>query len=114
VQEKNPNEYRDELVARIAECSEVVRGLDGNRAWQIVLGDLDRQRKLIDDNWHMLIDDKKIAEARITKFAVMHLFNLKQSYEEDLKNATEQLKALDDEKGTIIKDYDNEPTKESK
>jgi hypothetical protein len=105
---ENQNEYRDELVRQIGECTEVVKGLESNRAWQIILKHLGEQRQLIDDNWHMLIDDKKLAEARVTKFAVMHLLNLKKSYEEDLKNATEQLQRLDSPKEEILKDYDGE------
>jgi hypothetical protein len=87
---ENQNEYRDELIRQIGECTEVVKGLEGNRALQIILRDLTEQKQILDDNWQSIIDDKKFAEARIIKLSIMHLFNLKKSYEDNLKNATEQ------------------------
>jgi len=100
--------YRDELIRRIDECQTVVKELENSTAWKIIIKDLEMQRKLIDDNWHLVTDEKKLQEFRITKFAIMQLLNTKYKYEEDLKATQEELEKFDNPNKEISKDYDNE------
>jgi len=102
------NDYRDKVVRRIEECQIVVNELEQSPAWKVIIKDLERQRELIDNHWHLVTDDEKLQEFRVTKFAVMQLLNLKKSYEEDLKTAQEELKKLDNPEEEVMKDYDLE------
>jgi hypothetical protein len=96
------------LLRRIDECNELLSHLDNCTAWKIIVKDLEEQRKMIDDNWHMTTDEKKVQEFRITKFAIMHLLNIRNKYTEDLKQAHAQLKSYGSQDKAIIKDYDTE------
>ena len=101
-------EYRNQLISRIAECNTVIDGLSKSKAWEIILRDYGRQRTMIDDNWHMIMDDKKLHELRITKFAVIQLVTTVDKYKLDLKTAQTELKKLDNPEKEIAKDYDTE------
>lgn len=96
------------LLDRITDCDAVLKHLDGCPAWRVIIADLDAQKKMIDDNWHQTNDEKKIAEFRITKFAIMHLINIKKKYEDDLNDAQTKLFQLRNQVTNIMKDYDSE------
>jgi hypothetical protein len=104
----NPEDYEAHIIKRIAECEEVINHLADCPAFKVITRDLDAQKKLIDDNWHQCIDEKKLQEFRVTKFAIMHLVNLKDSYEGDLKTSKEELAKLRNTENEITKDYDTE------
>lgn len=99
---------QDELCKRISDCENVIRHLAECPAWEVINNDLKLQMKVIDDNWHLTNDEKQLNEFRVTKFAVMHLLNLKQKYEEDLKNSQGELNKLQTVEKSIVKDYDLE------
>ena len=101
-------EYRDRIIRRIAECEEVIRDLEGSAAWRVVVADMERQRKYLDDHWQDITDEQKLQKARELKFAVLHILNLKKKYEEELEGLKKELEAIDKPEEVIAKDYDNE------
>lgn len=96
------------LREKIRRSNIVVKELPVSGAFQIILEDLAAQKKMIDDNWHLVADETKLKEFRITKFAVMTLLNSVQSYENDLRLATQELDKLDNPDKIIGKDYDSQ------
>jgi len=99
---------RDIILQRIEECTTVINEIGSNPAWKIILGDMEYDRKRLDDNWQNIIEETKLKEARILKMAIMHLVNIVRKYEHDLVSSQEELEKLDNP-GTIInKDYDGE------
>ena len=105
-------DYEDELINRIGECDSVISHLQNCPAWNIIHRDLEQQQKYIDENWHLLAEDDnyihKIRELRSTKLAYMHLLNIKQKYELDLKTAQDELNKIRNTGTKIVKDYDLE------
>jgi len=101
--------YEEELIVRIGRCQQVISSLNDNSGWNIMIEDLMDEKQKIDDSWHMLPpDDKKISELRITKFAIMHLLNLKEKYEIEIKKAQDELEKVSNPSDIIHKDYDGE------
>ncbi len=102
------NNYITELKQRIEECEKVIFELDNSPVWQIVLKDLEAQRKMLDDNWQEITDPLKLQKARELKFAVLHILNLKQKYTDELKDKKRELKQFQSLDKEIPKDYDLE------
>jgi len=100
------------LIQEISDCDEVLKHLDNCPVWRIIVEDLDEQKKIIDDNWHTLTDEKQIQECRITKFAIMYLLNIRAKYESNLEKAQRELREYTNQDKEIIKDYDTETLKE--
>ena len=97
-----------DLREKIRRANIVVKELPVSGAFQILLEDFASQKKLIDDNWHLVADETKLKEFRITKFAVMTLLNTVQNYENDLRMATQELNKLENPDTVIGKDYDSQ------
>jgi len=106
--------YRNELIKRIADCHTVIDGISNNSAWKVVVRDLTKNKELIDNNWHLVNDEKKLTEFRVTKFAVVQLLNTIENYKNDLKAAEVELRKLDNPDKEIVKDYDGEGNYEKK
>lgn len=104
---KTPD-YEALILSKIEECNEVLRHLDSCPSWQIIVKDLEGQRQLIDANWHLTLDEKKLQEFRVTKFAVMHLLEIKDKYAKDLEHAQTELRKYSNQDSEIMKDYDTE------
>lgn len=102
------NKRKDELITKIDECTRVVTGIEGSDAWGIIRKDFERQRKLIDDNWQSIFDEKKLDELRITKFAIKTLLDLIESYKHDLETAKEELHKINNPNTMLNKYYDGE------
>ena len=102
------NTKESELIQRITECQQVIGEIGSSPLWTIVVKDLDAQRRMLDDNWQGIVEPVKLQEARILKFATMHILNLKQKYQEELGQLTVDLEAMQNTKKAIIKDYDTE------
>ncbi|HHI04324.1 MAG TPA: hypothetical protein ENL45_02145 [Candidatus Woesearchaeota archaeon] len=102
------NNYRDELVKRIADCQIVISDLEKSPAWAVVVSDMQRQRELLDNTWQDIIDEKKLQKARELKLAVMHILSLKNKYAEELASLQKQLEENDNPEEIVSKDYDNE------
>lgn len=116
----NPNEQSQgpsleqveaELLSRIERCNKVISGIPGNEVIAILFEDLGKTREQIDNNWHFVNDEKKLAELRVTKLAIGTLLGLVKNYEHDLKVATDQLNQLRNSNTEVFKDYDNEGVK---
>lgn len=116
----NPNEQSQgpsleqveaELLSRIERCNKVISGIPGNEVIAILFEDLGKTREQIDNNWHFVNDEKKLAELRVTKLAIGTLLGLVKNYEHDLKVATDQLNQLRNSNTQVFKDYDNEGVK---
>lgn len=99
---------KDTLREKIRRSNIVVSQLPASEAFQIILDDFANQRRMIDDNWHLVSDENKLKEFRITKFAVMTLLNTIQNYENDKKMATLELEKLENPGKIIGKDYDSQ------
>ena len=102
------SDYEGDLLQKIQDCNDVLSHLESCPAWKVITKDLQEQRKLIDDNWHREGDEKKVKEFRITKFAIMHLLEIRDKYEQDLKTAEEELRKYQNKENEITKDYDPE------
>lgn len=100
--------YRESLENRIRECSTVISGLKDNPGWNTLIKDLSHQKEIVDNNWHLIFDEKKLTEFRITKMAVMHIVDILSKYETDLEAAQSELKKMDNPKEEILRDYDTE------
>jgi hypothetical protein len=104
------NEYEEQIIARISECSLVVDKLNNDPAWKIILNDLDLLRKQIDGGWQEIQDPQKLERARVMKYAITHLMNTKQNYEDELKAAQAELKKMQEPEKETQKDYDLDTT----
>ena len=102
------NDRKQQLIEKIAECELVVREVDNSEAWKVILKDIDGMRQKIDDNWAMQFDPKKLDEMRVTKFAVMYLLNIINSYKSDLEIAKKEMFAINNPNTVINKYYDND------
>jgi seryl-tRNA synthetase len=98
--------FEEGLIQRIEECQLVVDRLDNDPAWKVILRDLEILKKQIDDSWQAIDDDKKLERARVMKFAVQHLIDIKTGYETELKAAKEELTKIQNPDKEIQKDYD--------
>jgi len=101
-------DHESDLIKRISDCELIVNELDNSSIWKIIHADLELQRQNLDDRWHELVDPIKVQEARILKFATMHILSLKDKYKEELEALQEQLKAWRGKGAAVIKDYDGE------
>lgn len=102
------NDFEVALIQRIEQCNLVVERLDNDPAWKVILQDLDILKKQIDDSWQGIDDDKKLERARVMKFAVQHLMDIKNGYANELKAAQEELKKIQNPDKETLKDYDTE------
>lgn len=100
--------YREQLIRRIAECEEVVGELETSKAWQVLTADLELQRGQLDANWQNLIDPEKLQRARELKHAVSHVLLLKNSYKTELEERKRELHLHDNPEEEITRDYDSE------
>lgn len=98
----------DKIIKRIEECETVLEHLKDCPAWKVIIRDLRMQEEAVDDNWHQVTEEKKLNDFRVTKYAVMHLKNIKIKYEQDLFNAKLELDKLENPSTIINKDYDGE------
>lgn len=98
----------EELLSKIDRASKVINGIPGNEAIQILFEDLAKTRETIDNNWHLVVDEKKLQELRVTKLAIGTLLSIVQSYEHDYKLAQKELEELRNKKHFVGKDYDTE------
>ena len=101
-------DYLSKLTNRMNECEEVVRHLETCPAFSVIIKDLNFQKELIDNNWHLTNDEVKLKEFRITKFAIMHLLNLRNKYSDELIQAKAEFEKLNNTDKVILKDYDTE------
>jgi len=106
--EENEQDYTEMLSRRIDECETVISEIDNSGLWKIVLRDMEEQKKMLDDSWQDITDPLKIQKARELKFATLHIVNLRDKYEEEMKSKQKELAQLQNYKNEITKDYDNE------
>ena len=86
----------------------IVDGLKNNEAWDMVLEDIKSERQRLDDTWHLLTDEKKWYEFRVTKMAVMKIINMISDYESDMKLAASEIDKVKHSADQIPHDVDNE------
>ena len=100
-------DIQDTLIGRITECETVLNHITTCPSWAVITRDLERMKAEVDARWHEIADPVKLQEWRIQKFAYVYLTNLKEQYEDDLKNARIELDRLRNPGKEIIKDYDS-------
>lgn len=66
------------------------------------------EREKLDNTWQEIIDPVKLQEARVLKFAIMHILQLRNKYQEELDSQKEELRKLQSVETEMIKDYDLE------
>ena len=88
-------------------CQQIIDGLEGNGAWELVLEDFEKQRKRLDDTWQFVKDNDKWYEYRITKLAVNKILTLIDDYKKDMNLATSEIAELENTDNSIIRDVDN-------
>lgn len=102
---------RDEVLDKIARASTVVRELNHNPGWEILLEDFSTMRDRIDDSWH-LVDPttkaKELNELRVTKLAIGSILQTYDSYVHDLATAEKELYSIDNKDKVISKDFDED------
>lgn len=104
----NPQgDYQEGLVTRITECELVINELDNSPLWQVVIRDLEKERKELDDRWQDITDPQRWQEARVLKMAHLHILQLKEKYKEDLEQAQKELMVSQNTDTIIPKDVDN-------
>jgi len=69
---------------------------------------LDLLKQQIDANWQEIQDEQKLERARVMKYAITHLMNMKKNYEDELLAAQEELRKIQNPDKEIQKDYDRE------
>ena len=98
----------EELEKKISKCNLVLENLGNNEAFKMVLSDFEENKKRIDENWHLITDDKQLEQLRITKLAIMSLLNVLPSYEHDRRISLEEKVKLENPNVIINKDFDTE------
>lgn len=107
--QNEPKQNREDVLLDIINRSQsVINGLTGNGAWDLVLSDVGKQCKNLDDNWQYVSDEKKMHEFRVTKMAMMKIMNLLQDYAHDRDLADKELTTIRNSDKVIDKDVDNE------
>lgn len=101
-----PNNFEEGLIKRISECQLVVDKLDNDPAWIIIFNDLELLKQQIDNNWQEIDDEKKLERARVMKYAITHLMQMKKNYSDELIAVSEQLKKIQNPQEETSKDYD--------
>jgi hypothetical protein len=86
----------------------IINGLEHNQSWEMVVEDLTKEQKRLDDSWQYVTDEKKWLEFRITKMATVKLINLVEDYKADKELAQKDLFILQNPDKAIQKDVDNE------
>jgi len=101
-------DYESDLISRISDCERVVGELDTSPVWGIIQADLQLQRQNIDDRWQEITDPIRVLEARVIKYATMHILNLKVKYNDELEGLRKELDKARNIDKEIVKDYDSE------
>ena len=103
---KNNSDEQDKLILRISECETVINDLDNSPVWRIILRDLKKEQKELDDNWQTIWNNDQLLAARVLKFATKHILDTRQKYKEELTEKKKLLRQLQNPDKEIIKDYD--------
>jgi len=105
---KSIEELKDECRKVIERANTVLQELPQSAAWNVITEDFGRQKKMIDDNWHLVHEEDKLDQLRTTKLAVLALVSIVESYKHDLNQASKQLNELENPDTVTAKDYDGE------
>ena len=97
-----------ELREKERRCNIVINDVAKSPAWNIIFEDFSTTQKYIDDNWHLVSDEKKLQELRVTKFAIRSLLDIVSNYQSDLTNCQKELYSILNPETVIGKDFDNE------
>lgn len=92
----------------ISRSSAVINEMKSSKSWEIILEDFNKTKTTIDDNWHLVDDEKKLKELRVTKMAIMSILNTLSNYEHDKVEAEKQLYALEHPDKVQTSDYDGD------
>lgn len=92
--QKSKETIQNDLNARITRCSAIINGLENYEPFKMFLDDFKAQKDLIDNNWHLITDEKQLMQFRVTKFATLSLLDSIENYKHDLKKCQQDLTAL--------------------
>lgn len=106
--EKTVDELKQEKVKQLSRCEIVLSQLTNNPAWQIVIEDFTKQKQMIDDNWHLVADDNRLKELRVTKMAIQALITAVQNYAADKDRLTREIHELNNPDTVVPLDYDSQ------
>lgn len=101
-------DHESDLIRRISDCERVTGELGASPVWGIIQADLQLQRQNIDDRWQEITDPVRVMEARVIKYATMHILNLKVKYNDELAGLRDELEKMRNTDNEIVKDYDSE------
>jgi len=101
-------DYKEELQDRLSKCTTVIDDLNNTGAWKILIEDMEKQKKIADDNWHLIQDPLKLETLRIGKLGVNHVISIPEAYKQEKEQIEEELERLDNPETVIQKDYDGE------
>ena len=101
-------EKEAKLIEKIGRCQIIVNEIGTGKAWGFLLEDFSKTKQTIDDNWHLVSDPTKLAELRVTKFAIQTIMTTLLTYQHDLDMAQKELITLQNPKENVSKDWDSE------
>lgn len=101
-------DYEQLLINRISRAQTVINEVSEAPGWKIYLEDIQQKLQLVDANWHLTDDPKKVSELRVTKLAADYAYNVIRQYASDLEMAKKELKEFQNPKEHTQKDYDTE------
>jgi hypothetical protein len=102
-----PKDRIEELNDITGRCQLILDNLEHNAGWELVIEDIEKERKRLDDNWQFVTEEKQWIEWRATKMAVLKILNLMDDYKNDFKMASEERYVLENPDKVINKDVDN-------
>jgi len=98
----------DDLVLKISECHQIIGDIKATPAWKALTKDILEKERFIDNNWHLVSDEKILNNMRVKKNALRVVLDLKKEYEAELEYAVQQLETRKNTSTSIPKDYDVE------
>lgn len=96
----------DELAEQIGRFQTIVKHLEEDSVWQLLLQDIDRRCSVIDSTWQEA-KESQLDQMRILKKAFMYVRDLPERYKQDLDFMKEEME-IKNSKDEIEKDYDTE------
>lgn len=100
-------DLKKSLLDRVTHCKTIIDGLEGNEAFNLLIGDFKDTAKRLDDNWQWITDEKVLKEAQITKMATLSIINAISNYKHDIEQASQQLDKLEKPDKIVGGDFDN-------
>lgn len=108
MQDKTINDIVRNLEDEISELDYIVQGLENHEPYNRMVRMFEKNKQVVDDNWHLVGDPMKLQEFRVTKMAADTLVNFIPRLKNDIEKMRIELTKIANPKELINKDYDGE------